>query len=198
MFTQRPQDTRQAEPKLGGVAMNNQKTDDLRSFIGFFCFFLFLPFSFLRLLSSFNSSRPLVFGLLSLVCFVFPVISQAEPQVVLPSGIYQAGAYRIQPVPVFKEAQAVTVKALRDDWPDTGADAISIRIEVSQDGGKSWEELFGFKAPGGEIRSNRTGQVMEASRVKFQLPYIGHADRQIRGVLETYTTLSTTVSFDIE
>lgn len=121
----------------------------------------------------------------------------AKDLIVLPEGNYQPGVYHFEPITVPKETQQLTVTAKREQWPDTGEDVVSIKIDYSNDGGKTWKNLFGFNSMGGQMVDRKTGIVQVQSWVEFNVPDLGSSDRQIRGRLETYTALTTELKIGI-
>ena len=131
-------------------------------------------------------------------CLLISFDCSASSQTVLPSQNYHTGVYAFPNVPLNENAQTVVVSVKRDNWPDTGKDVISVRIEFSKDNGRTWMFLYGFKTLGGQIRNPKTGAVQDASWMEFPLPESGGSQRQIRGAVETYVNLKTSVSIDIK
>ncbi len=131
-------------------------------------------------------------------CFLRAFDCAASSQTVLPSQNYHKGVYAFPNVPLNADAQTVVVSVKRDNWPDTGQDVISVRFEFSKDNGRTWVFLFGFQTQGGQIRNPKTGMVQDASWVEFSLPEYGQSHRQIRGAVETYVSLTTSLSIDIK
>jgi hypothetical protein len=60
-------------------------------------------------------------------------------------------------------ARYLSVSLKRSAWPDTGADVVRVSVEVTEDGGATWQFLYGFTARGGEPR-DKNGAVQTHSR----------------------------------
>ena len=126
-------------------------------------------------------------------CLVF-----AAEKIVLPLTQYAPGIYEFPSQNVAVDAKSVTISAQRNHWADTGKEVVSIVIEYSNDGGQTWQNLFGFKTMGGDAVDRKTGILQNQSWVEFAIPDIGNPDRKIKGRLETYTTLSTQLTLGIK
>lgn len=165
----------------------------LKFFRCFFCFsYFFHP------LSSIFDFRSFVFSLLSLFCLISPIFSYADPQIGLPLNKYAPGVYDIQSFALPQEAHEITIIAKRNGWSDTGGDVISVRIDISNDNGRTWDFLCGFKTSGGEIKDRKTGEIKEKSLLRFVLPETQGTGRMIRGSVEMFTALETEVSIDLK
>lgn len=134
---------------------------------------------------------------LSLLLVLATVRSFASSLVILPADTYDPGVYAMSVVEVPASAREVAVSVKRDNWVDTGRDVVSIRVEFSDDGGKTWAFLFGFKTSGGQLR-DKAGVVVESTWMKFPLTGGSHTQRRIKGSLEVHSPIATEVTIGFE
>lgn len=114
---------------------------------------------------------------------------------VLPLNTYPAGS-RLVELPLADSVSDITVRALRDSWPDTGGDVVEVVVELSMDDGATFAFHAGFKTSGGVIR-NRLGQVVTHSSMHVAFPSRGNFPRKIRVREVNPVAISTTLEVEV-
>lgn len=95
-----------------------------------------------------------------------PKFTGSVPMII--TGTYVAGTYQATTViPV--NISTVMFIADRNSWPNTGADVITVTIDVSTDGGQNWTFYAGFTSAGGDIINDR-GQTLSQTFGEFTIP----------------------------
>ena len=115
----------------------------------------------------------------------------------LPARHYGAGACTLASMDVPLNARKITVVAERDRWADTGKPVLSLNMEYSSDGGKTWSFMFSFKANGGEFKDPES-RFGNASWFSFVLPEAGHPQRKVRGTAQIFSTIKTSIAVRFE
>lgn len=104
---------------------------------------------------------------------------------VLSEATYSVGVYTISPVSVPPGYTRVYIKLMRALWLDPGTRA-SWLIEVSQDGGTTWDTdppAASGSTPGGISINPQTGLPRPFSLIYAALPQPGNPNRKIRGTV---------------
>lgn len=107
----------------------------------------------------------------------------------LPLNTYSAGNYSgSAAVPVGVKRAAI--RLYRDNWPDTGGNIVSFSLDVSFDGGSTWEFLASATAAGGEPNGIE-------SKIGVLLKDDQNNQRRVRGTVQLGTDISTRVDLDL-
>lgn len=113
------------------------------------------------------------------------IVIQRPPVRLLKKAAYEPGVYAInQTRPIPGGVKRVCLEFSRDDWPETGGDVIKVDVEVSYDGGSSWQYLMGCTAGGGVLKRPYTN-------VAIDIPKPELSDRQLRVAIQTFAALRT-------
>jgi hypothetical protein len=98
------------------------------------------------------------------------------------------------------------VSLKRSAWPDTGADVVRVSVEVTEDGGATWQFLYGFTARGGELRDGNNvvqthsrGGAWRHDEKRNAMPLFDGANprRRVRVTVDPLVELDTEVAADI-
>lgn len=149
---------------------------------------------------SFPSLKGIKFVFFRALCVLFVLAagrSHAAPEVMLGRAEYRPGVYALQSTTIPENAHEVVVSLTREDWADTGRDVVSVRVEFSDDNGKKWAYLFGFKTSGGQLK-DKSGIPIGRSWLTFSLPGGNHSGRKIKGSFEVYSPIVTEVSIEFK
>lgn len=84
----------------------------------------------------------------------------------------------------------------RESWPDTGGNVVDATLEISFNGGQTWELLTSFSAAGGDAL-DRFGNVIPTSYVRVTLPNTG-TGRSVRGTVTNTATIRTAILIEAE
>lgn len=111
---------------------------------------------------------------------------------VLQTRFYNPGVFTI-PVTDMQVGQSkITIAADRNNWDDTGSDVISLRFDVSLDGGTNWQLLAGFTAKGGGAGAiDPWGSPITQSTFTMTIPESQNSNRKIRGSATIFTRINT-------
>ena len=115
----------------------------------------------------------------------------------LATKTYQPGVYTSPKLLLSPTQSQITLTAARNNWPDTGADVLSISANASFDGGQTWSFLSGFTAPGGAIVNPWTGQTETASSFMIGIPQVGNANRMVQVIATVITAINASVSVTV-
>jgi hypothetical protein len=116
---------------------------------------------------------------------------------ITPFGTYPPGTYTPPNVNLKRGQTTATATATRQNWPDIGSDVISMTVNISFDGGNTWQLLVGFTARGGDLINPATGMAVTESAVTTSLPQPNNPNRVISSVITTYVTLNSTVAVTV-
>jgi hypothetical protein len=103
-------------------------------------------------------------------------------------------------------ARYLGVSLQRSAWPDTGTDVVRVSVEVTEDGGATWQFLYGFTARGGEPRdengaglTHSRGGAWRHDEKRNALPLFAgiNPQRRVRVTVEPMVQLDTEVAADI-
>ena len=115
----------------------------------------------------------------------------------LASRSYAAGTRTVGPRDIPQGYTTLTATLTRESWPDTGSDVVTVRVDISYDGGATWIlNHVGFTASGGNL-TNRQGQATTESRVIVPIPEPTSTTRQLRITVTNAVTLTTGITVDI-
>lgn len=114
-----------------------------------------------------------------------------------PNRRYNQGTDSIGPVAIQLGASRLQVRATRDAWPSTGGEVFSVLMQISLDGGNTWQDWGGFGAFGGDIR-HRDGSIAPESTFSIQLPDTQNPQRQLRGTVTVNRALNTAITVDVQ
>ncbi len=88
------------------------------------------------------------------------------------------------------DAKEFKAAVSRDAWLDIGRDVVEVRVELSLDGGQSWQFSHGFTAQGGTLTDR------PESSITFPLPE--GKERLARVSVERKATLLTALKVSVE
>jgi hypothetical protein len=117
---------------------------------------------------------------------------QPETQVNYPPGTYVSGNINLKAAD-----SSVTGSCTRNNWATVTGDIASLTVDISLDGGTTWQLLVGFTAAGGDPIDPATGLPATTSSVTTSLPQVGNTKRVLKGTLQVFSQLTTTVSYSV-
>lgn len=122
--------------------------------------------------------------------------------VLVERALARLGAIRGGVVRVPQGLSFGTFRIPRNGWqarPGHGKDAevIECSIELSYDGGNTWEFFVGFGAPGGDL-FDRRGDLLVESSVQLSLPQPEHPNRLVRATVSCKERLDIRLDLDAE
>jgi hypothetical protein len=118
--------------------------------------------------------------------------------IVIPSASYPSGTKTAAEVAVPTGLSFAALSLSRNAWPDIGSDVLKFDCEISFDNGFNWTFFCRFTAAGGDVITNRDGvTVATASAIAFKIPQPENSQRRIRFTVETFATITTTITIDL-
>jgi hypothetical protein len=115
---------------------------------------------------------------------------------IIPTRNYNAGTFSTQPWDLQVGQSQITIMADRNGWPDTGADVISLRFDISFGGGPV-QVLAGFTARGGDLINPWTGQLLAQSSFSTNIPQPENPNRQITATATIFSRINTAASMTV-
>lgn len=99
------------------------------------------------------------------------------------------------PLNIQNNVSGFTLTASRAGWPDIGGDLFRLVIDISMDGGNTWElGWLGFSTVGGTLL-DRQGNVVAETTVSRQFP--AGTNRRARMTVTAFAQFTTTLSLDL-
>ena len=117
---------------------------------------------------------------------------QPDTQVNYPPGTYTSGNIKLKATD-----SSATGTCTRNNWATVTGDIASLTINISFDGGTTWQLLVGFTTAGGNPIDPATGLPAAASSVTASIPQVGNPNRILKGTLQVFSQLTTTVSYSV-
>jgi hypothetical protein len=128
---------------------------------------------------------------------VTAAVSGQPITMVPPRANYPAGQYpSSQNVSLTVGQSTLLVSASRQSWTSIGSDVVKVEIDISFDGGTTWQLLIGFTASGGTVLDPNSVQATQSS-ASIGIPQPDNPNRVIRALMQTFTTLSTLVQVTV-
>ncbi len=109
----------------------------------------------------------------------YPAGTQTTPVATIPVGV-----------------ETVRIGLSRESWPDTGGDVVSAMVDLSLDGGVTWQsDYFGFTAAGGTL-IGRSGAPILISWTQMPIPEPANANRRARARVTLTAPLRTAITIE--
>lgn len=129
-------------------------------------------------------------------------MSQLKP-IDLAEATYSAGTRQLPPNPTGANVdvgyQQFLLSLTRVGWPvNGGAVILTIRVELSFDGGSTWPHFAELQAKGGNLVFNSTGLPITATTLRFIMPQPSNPNRKIRIVETNTVSITTAISLTID